>query len=128
MKLTDKINVAITNAFFLVPVAKAQSDVTLRPDDDSTFTNLVGFEATGIVSTIVTILFILAAVIFFVMLVVGGIRWILSAGDKGKMEGARSQITSALIGLVIVFSAYAIVSLINTFFHINILDLNLPSI
>ena len=128
MKLTDKINVAVTNAFFLVPVARAQSDVSLEPVDGSTFKNLVNFEATNVVSVAVTILFIVAAVIFFFMLVIGGIRWILSAGDKGKMEAARSQITAALIGLIIVFSAYAIVRLINTFFGIDILNLDVPSI
>lgn len=70
---------------------------------------------------------VIAAIIFFFILVMGGIKWIASGGDKGATEGARNQITAALVGLVIVFAAWAIVQLIQVFFGVNILDLTLPS-
>ena len=63
----------------------------------------------------------------FFMLVIGGIRYITSGGDKAQTEAARGQITAALIGLVIVFAAWAIISLVNAFFGINILQLDIPS-
>ena len=66
-------------------------------------------------------------VILIFILVIGGIKWILSGGDKAHTEGARNQITAALVGLVIVFSAWAIIQLINTFFGVNILQLDLPT-
>ncbi len=81
----------------------------------------------GLVSTAIRALLIVAAVVFFFMLVIGGIKWILSGGDKGKTEEARNQITAALVGLVIVFSAWAIAQLINAFFGVNILKLDLNS-
>jgi hypothetical protein len=61
-------------------------------------------------------------------LVIGGIRWIASGGDKAQTEAARNQITSALVGLVIVFAAWAIVALINVFFGINIFSLAIPTV
>ncbi|MEK7112404.1 MAG: hypothetical protein AAB875_03680, partial [Patescibacteria group bacterium] len=69
---------------------------------------------------------VIAALVFFFILVIGGIRWIASGGDKAHTEAARSQITAALVGLVIVFAAWAIVQLINTFFGIDIFKLTLP--
>jgi hypothetical protein len=82
----------------------------------------------GIISALVRLSLVIAAIVFFFILVVGGIRWILSGGDKANTEAARSQITSALVGLIIVFAAWAILELIRIFFGINILTtLEIPS-
>lgn len=82
----------------------------------------------GIVSTAIAILMLVAGLIFFFMLVWGGVSWVTSGGDKGKTEAARNRITAALIGLVIVFAAWAIVSLVNLIFGVNILAFNIPSV
>ena len=81
----------------------------------------------GIVSGLIRLILVVAALVFFFILVIGGIRWIASGGDKAQTEAARNQITAALVGLVIVFAAWAIVQLINTFFGINIFELALPT-
>ncbi len=99
------------------------TQVNLQPTGQ--FANLGTLDFPGIITIIVRFLVIIAAIIFFFMLVVGGIRWIASGGDKAQTEGARNQITAALVGLVIVFAAWAIVALINAFFHVDILHLNL---
>lgn len=81
-----------------------------------------------LVSGFIRILVIVAAVIFFFWLVLGGIKWIMSGGDKTKTEEARNQITAALIGLVIVFSAWAIAQLINVLFGVNLFNLEIKSL
>ncbi len=84
------------------------------------FTQLSGITIGGIISGAITLALVVAAIIFFFMLVIGGIRWILSGGDKGQTEAARNQITAALVGLVIVFAAWAIATLIGSLFGITI--------
>jgi len=64
----------------------------------------------------------------FGFLIFGGIKWISSGGDKEQTAKAQSTITAALIGLVIVFAAWAIIKLIETFFGISILTLTIPSV
>jgi len=81
----------------------------------------------GMVSGFIKLILVVAGLAFFFILVIGGVKWILSGGDKAHTEGARNQITAALVGLVIVFSAWAILQLINTFFGVNILELTLPT-
>jgi len=81
----------------------------------------------GQFSALIILVLIIAALIFFFMLVWGGIKYITSGGDKAQTEAARGQITAALIGLVIVFAAWAIINLVNIFFGINILSLNIPN-
>ena len=103
----------------------AQSDINLKAGGE--FANIGNITISSIISALVILVLIIAALVFFFMLVIGGIKWITSGGDKAQTEGARNQVTAALVGLVIVFAAWAIISLVNSFFGINILGLNIPS-
>jgi hypothetical protein len=69
--------------------------------------------------------FLIGAIIFFFMILVGSIRWISSAGDKGALESARGTITNAVVGLVILFSLFAILDLIHIFFNVTIMTLDI---
>lgn len=82
----------------------------------------------GIIAGLLKLSLVIAAIVFFFILVIGGIRWIISGGDKSQTEQARSQITAALVGLVIVFAAWAIAGLIGTFFNVNIFNLEIPTV
>ena len=86
------------------------------------------FTFAGIVSAFLRIMLVAAALIFFFFLVWGGIEWILSGGDKTNTEKARNRITHALVGLVVVFAAWAIAQLVGTFFGINIFQLTIPQV
>lgn len=73
----------------------------------------------------ITLLLIVAGVVLLFILIIGGIRYMLSGGDKAQAEAARGQLTSALIGIVLVFSAFAIINLIGIFFGINLINIDL---
>src|SRR3990167_7455887 len=83
-------------------------------------TVIEGLTVPQLISGLITMALAIAAIVFFFMLVIGGVKWIMSGGDKASTEGARNQITAALIGLVIVFSAWAISQLLGTFFGVSI--------
>jgi|GEM_PF-5743971 len=48
-----------------------------------------------------------------VMIMYGGIRWILAAGNQSRIQGAKNVIFSAIIGVVIAFSSYLLLYLLN---------------
>lgn len=79
----------------------------------------------NIIVKLINIGIIIAAVVFFFIFLIGGIRWITSSGDKAQIEGARNTIMNALVGLVIVFSLFAILKLIETLFGVNLLQIDL---
>jgi hypothetical protein len=106
-------------------VLAAEDKINLQPGGQ--FSALGSLTIGGVIAGAIRLVLVIAAIVFFFILVIGGIRWIASGGDKAQTEGARNQITAALVGLVIVFAAWAIVQLINTFFGINIFELTLPS-
>jgi hypothetical protein len=105
----------------------AQINLQNLGQNNQNFGSLTTLTLPGIVSGLIRGALVVAAVVFFFILVIGGIKWIASGGDKAATEGARNQITAALIGLVIVFAAWAIVQLIQVFFGVNIFSLTLPT-
>jgi TRAP-type C4-dicarboxylate transport system permease small subunit len=99
-----------------------QNSINLSVPTGSGFENLQTLQFSDIISAGIQLVLVISAIVFFFILVMGGVRWITSGGDKGKTEAARNQITAALVGLVIVFAAWAIIQLIQTFFGISILN------
>ncbi len=68
--------------------------------------------ANTMIKNIITLVFVVAAVITFAYLIYGAISWITSGGDKSKVEAARNRITSAVIGLLILAATWAIFLLV----------------
>ena len=105
--------------------------INLQPNtgqDELNKLTSANFTVPNLIRTGISLTLILAALLFFFMLVIGGVRWIMSGGEKGAVENARKQITNALIGLAIVFIAWAIVRLVANIFAIDILNFTLPTI
>lgn len=54
----------------------------------------------------------LVGVVFLVLMIYAGIRWMTARGESKHAETAKETITRAVIGLIIVASAYAITSFV----------------
>ncbi len=133
MKKVSKILISVIPACIslVFPVsAFAQTPMTninLRPTE-AAYTNIANMEFPTLLSGMVKFVMVIAAVIFFFVLVFGGIQWIVSGGDKTGAETARKRITAALVGLVIVFVAFAIGMLIQALFGFDIFNLTIPTL
>lgn len=73
---------------------------------------------------LVTLLFVVGIVIAVAFLIYGGIKWILSGGDKTAVEAARNHIIAAIIGLIIVVAAFFILNIVFTLVTGKPFDLN----
>ena len=91
---------------------------TLAGTDDIGFFNLL-------IPNLVGLFFVVGAIVFFFIIILGAIQWMTSGGDKTALEGAKGKITNALVGLVILFSVFALVKVIESFFGIDILTLDI---
>ena len=67
---------------------------------DSAIQNLIG-----------TLIFAIAA-ISVIMIIVGGIRYVVSNGDASKIKAAKDTIFYSVVGLVVALLAYAIVNFV----------------
>ncbi len=114
------------NLFSTVFAQTKGSSIDLNPG--STNASLGTFTVQRFITFAINGVIVVAGLIFFFMLIIGGLQWILSGGDKASTESARGKITAALIGLVIIFSAWAIATLVESIFGVSILNFTIPTI
>lgn len=76
----------------------------------------------------ITLALVIGSLYFFFMVLLGGIGWISSSGDKARLESAQKQLSNAFIGLVILLGSFAIIKLIEFLFGINIIKFTLPTL
>lgn len=117
------ISSAVPVALLALPAsALAQG---LVPDTLTPINNII-----GVIRNAIRFVLLVAFVLAFVFLIIGGIRWITAGGDEKAVGSARGMITAALIGLVVVLVSYALIVLVETFFGVTIIsgDLTLNSI
>lgn len=69
----------------------------------------------------------LAVLVLFVMLVIGGFKYLTSAGDQKKTASAQQTMTYAIAGIVLMVLAYAIFQIIHAFTGVDILKFEIPN-
>lgn len=66
----------------------------------------------GFIKNIVNILLYIIGAIAVLMIIIGGLRYVISGGDSGQTKSARDTVLYAVIGLVIAVMSYAIVNFV----------------
>ncbi len=105
--------------FILMPVVsygQILSGDALKGMDAQTenFRGQSGFETAtedsvgSVIATVITAFLSLLGIIFVILILVGGYHWMTAGGNEEKVEKAKNTISRAVIGLIIVVSAYAI--------------------
>lgn len=74
------------------------------------------FGNAGIFTQVTNILLFLIGVLSVIMLIFGGLRYVISGGNSSAVTSAKNTILYAIVGLIVAILAYAIVNfVINTF-------------
>jgi hypothetical protein len=70
------------------------------------------FGTGGIFTTITNVLLFLIGAISVIMIVIGGLRYVISGGDASKVSGAKNTILYAIVGLIVALLAFAIINFV----------------
>jgi len=87
-----------------------------------------GVESIGtlgsIISSLLDNVYLLAGIILFILLIVGGLSFIMGAGEENpeKAKKGKQAITAALIGFVIIFCSFWIIRIIEVLTGLSILN------
>jgi hypothetical protein len=92
------------------------------------FTPLAEITIPGMISAAINITLIIASVLFVFSILIGGIKLIISGGEKERTDNARRQIVNALLGITVIFCTWALLNLINQFYGINLLTFEIPTL
>ncbi len=70
------------------------------------------FGNTGVFKQVTNTILYIVGIIAVIMLIIGGIRYVISGGDSKKVTDAKNTVLYAIIGLVVAFLAFAIVNFV----------------
>lgn len=83
--------------------------------------SLVFINLGDVITVILPYVYVIAGLILFGLLVIGGFGLLTSAGNPDSVKKAQSKIVSALTGFVIIFISYWLAQIMEIIFKIQIL-------
>lgn len=102
-----------TGAVVVAQSAKKGLDTSVDPNSSIAVEIFEDTNKTGntpIFQQVVNLLLFLVGSISVVMLIIGGIRYIVSSGDQNQVTGAKNTIMYAIIGIVVSVLAWGVVN------------------
>lgn len=70
------------------------------------------FGNAGVFSTISNVLLFIVGAVAVIMIIIGGLRYVVSGGDASQVQAAKNTILYALIGVIVAILAYAAVNFV----------------
>lgn len=70
------------------------------------------FGDTGVFKQVTNTILYIVGIVAVIMLIIGGIKYVVSGGDSKKVTDAKNTVLYAIIGLIIAFLAFAIVNFV----------------
>jgi len=66
----------------------------------------------GLFGTVANVLIFGVGAISVIVLIIGGLRYVVSAGNAAQVQGAKNTILYAIVGIVVAVAAYALVNFV----------------
>ena len=70
------------------------------------------FGATGIFTTVSNVMLFIVGALSVIMIVIGGLRYVISGGNTANVTAAKNTILYAIVGLVVSMLAYAAINFV----------------
>jgi amino acid transporter len=114
----------VSNFFYIINKSFSYSndlksilnEAGVKPDQQKTNLPNVDNKTTStektnhIMYSIIETLLILSGIISVIFIFVGGVEYVISAGEEERLNGAKAKILNAIYGLIIVIFSYAILT------------------
>lgn len=118
-KIVKNLSLAFLLVILFFLAAESQAADLLKPDavaetreQGIEFAGTAGFALTtevgDVVASVIKAFIALLGIIFVVLIVLAGNKWMNAGGDEEKVREAKDTIRHAIIGLIIIIAAYAI--------------------
>lgn len=93
---------------FVAPFAHAAPDLTSNLVSVNSDAGLGSSELTATIGLLIQALLSILGVIFLLLIIYAGFMWMTAAGESKKVDKSKDILITAVVGLVILLSAYAI--------------------
>lgn len=118
-----------------IPISKVFADAEINIRDEAVNNDLPGTEnATATdgglgywIGRSINVVMVFSALLLFINLITGGIEWVSSGGDSGKLQKARDRIFQSIIGILVLSATIALFVLVQNFLDIEVLNFTTPT-
>lgn len=120
--LLGLLTIAFTNVVLATTTHAATFNGTIQQGASSAHGNgqpINLFGTTGVFTTITNVLLYIVGAISVIMIIIGGIRYIVSGGNSNNVTEAKNTILYAIVGIVIAVLGYAIVNFVISSFSVG---------
>jgi len=100
--------------FLFMPFSSFAADYGLGTAADTAGLPKGNTDIKVVIAKYVSITLEFVGVIFLLLFIYGGFMWMFSKGNETKIKDAKGILVNAVIGLVIIFSAYVITNFVLT--------------
>lgn len=128
LKKFAKTGLALIGAAAVSPLAAAAQVNVINLSPTGSFATTGQWTISRLAAAGVNLILAMAGLVAFFFLLYGGLQWILAGGDKEGTQKAQKRITAALIGLVIIFSTYAIIYLAGAFLGVSLTNFTISNV
>lgn len=70
------------------------------------------FGTTGVITYVTNILLFVVGILSVIMIIIGGLRYVVSGGNSTAITAAKNTILYAIVGLIIAFLAFALINFV----------------
>lgn len=110
----------------IAPLAFADS---INACPGGNFNVLCNLDIQKLITNGINLIFVVAALLALVFLIIGGVKWLTSQGEKEGVNKARETIVASIVGLVIIFLSYLIIDFVlQLFVNVNLSNLTFPKL
>ncbi len=109
--LTVALAIAVISAFAVTPVLATTGALNVGLTY-GTYTGLGTQDLRVGIMAIINVLLGFLGIIAIIIILYGGFMWLTSAGAEDKISQAKKIISAGIVGLVIIFISYAIVTFV----------------
>ncbi len=88
-----------------VGVSGVEAQLTADPDGEQ-------IDPRSVIAGIIQVLLSLLGIIFLILMIAGGYRYMTAEGDDGRLQSGKDTIRNAIIGLILTLAAYSITTYI----------------
>lgn len=112
--------------FSIIQLAQAKLTNPFAPNLSPTDGGQGADKLSSLIGLVIQWLFVSGILIFILFFFISAFKWMTSQGDKNSLENARQGLLHAIVGLVILFSLFAILKVFETVFHVCVLQIPIP--
>ncbi len=113
LRIASRLSVVMASAYVMTNNAFAIGTVSDGADSAKGADQPLSlFGVNSTFSTITNVLLYVIGAIAVIMIVIGGLRYVLSGGDSNQISAAKNTILYAIIGIIIAILAYAIINFV----------------